>query len=91
MKRNLFRRILTAAACLFLLPAFVCPLPANGEGKTLPLDYLEGGKPPKADGWVFDGKYPVSYEDSTIKVTFEREEITHELYCGNAAGQIVTD
>ena len=59
MKRDLFRRILTAAAGLFLLPAFMCPLSANAEGKTLPLDYLEGGKPPKADGWVFDGKYPV--------------------------------
>ena len=91
MKHNLFRRIPAAVAGLVLLLAFACPLSANAEGKTLPLDYLEGGKPPKADGWVFDGKYPVSYEDSTIKVTFEREEITHELYCGNAAGQTVTD
>ena len=50
MKHNLFRRIPAAVAGLVLLLAFVCPLSANAEGKTLPLDFLEGGKPPKADG-----------------------------------------
>ena len=29
----------------------------------------------KADGWVFENKLPVSYEDSTIKVTFEKLEV----------------
>ena len=91
MNRKTIRRIpaaLLAAALLFLL---ACPASVNAEGAVLPLDYREGGKPLKAEGWVFEGKNPVSYEDSTIKVTFEREEVTHLLYCGNAAGETVTD
>ena len=91
MNRKTIRRIpaaLLAAALLFFL---ACPVSVNADGAVLPLDYREGGKPPKAEGWVFEGKNPVSYEDSTIKVTFEREEVTHLLYCGNAAGETVTD
>ena len=91
MNRKTIQKIsaaLLAAALFFLIAG---PASVNAEGAALPLDYREGGKPLKAEGWVFEGKNPVSYEDSTIKVTFEREEVTHLLYCGDAAGETVTD
>ena len=91
MKRVFFRRTLT----VFLLLVLVClaggPCASAEEGAALPLNYLEGGKPPKADGCTFNGEGPVSYEDSTIRVTFEREVITHMLYCGNRQGETVED
>ena len=91
MKRNHFRRMLTVFVLLALVSMTGCSCVSKAEGAVLPLDYLEGGKPPKADGWTFDGENPVSYEDSTIQVTFEREVITHELYCGNRQGEIAED
>ena len=49
---------------------------------SLPMDYKTGGMPPKKDGWTLDGKIPVSYQDSTISVTFETDSITHKLSAG---------
>ena len=91
MKRNSFRRTLMVFMLLALASMTGCFSMSEAEGTSLPLNYLEGGKPPKADGWVFDGGNPVSYEDSTIRVSFEREVITHELYCGNRQGEIAED
>ena len=91
MNHNVFRWIITAFFLFMLVFLLSCPYIAGAEGAKLPMDYLEGGKPPKADGWTFDGKYPVSYKDSTIQVTFEREMITHELYCGPKEGEIAED
>lgn len=91
MNHNAFRWIITAIFLLLLVFLLSCPYIAGAEGAKLPMDYLEGGKPPKADGWTFDGKYPVSYEDSTIQVSFEREIISHELYCGPKEGEIAED
>ena len=91
MKRVFFRRTLTVFLLLVLVSLAGGPCVAAAEGAALPLDYLEGGKPPKADGWTFNGEGPVSYEDSTIRVTFEREVITHMLYCGNRQGETVED
>ena len=70
MKRVFFRRTLTVFLLLVLVSLAGGPCVAAAEGAALPLDYLEGGKPPKADGWTFNGEGPVSYEDSTIRVTF---------------------
>ena len=91
MKQNRFRRTLVAFVLLALVSMTGCFGISEAEGVSLPLNYLEGGKPPKADGWVFDGGNPVSYEDSTIRVSFEREVIIHELYCGNRQGEIAED
>ena len=91
MKRVLFRRTLTVFLLLVLVSMTGCPCVSAAEGETLPLNYLEGGKPPKAGGWTFNEEGPVSYEDSTIRVTFEREVISHYLYCGNRQGETVED
>lgn len=58
---------------------------------SLPMDYKTGGMPPKKDGWTLDGKIPVSYQDSTISVTFETDSITHKLSAGRYRGRTVTD
>ena len=91
MKRDIFRRTFTVFLLLVLVSMSGGPCVSAAEGTALPLDYLEGGKPPKADGWTFNEEGPVSYEDSTIWVTFEREIITHYLYCGNRQGETVED
>lgn len=91
MNRNLIRWILAAIMILSLLFTLSCPYIAQAEGAPLPLDFLEGGKPLKAENWTFEGKYPVSYEDSTIQVTFERDEITHVLSSGSSRGKKVKD
>ncbi len=90
MNRNTLRWILAALMVLALIFTLSCPYISEAEG-ALPLDYLQGGKPPKADGWTFEGKLPVSYEDSTIRVTFEREEISHTLISGKHEGKKVRD
>ena len=87
MKRVIIRRALTAFLLLVLVSLAGGPCASAEESAALPLNYLEGGKPPKADGGTFNGEGPVSYEDSTIRVTFEREVITHMLYCGNRQGE----
>ena len=89
MNRNLLRWILTALIALALIFMLSCPYIAGAEG-VLPSDYKEGGKPAKADGWVFENKLPVSYEDSTIRVTFEKLEVKHTL-TGPNQGKKVKD
>lgn len=89
MNRNTLRWIITAIIALALAFALSCPYIAGAEG-ILPSDYKEGGKPTKADGWVFENKLPVSYEDSTIRVTFEKLEVTHTL-TGPNQGKKVKD
>ena len=89
MNRNTLRWIITAIIALALAFALSCPYIAGAEG-VLPSDYKEGGKPTKADGWVFENKLPVSYEDSTIRVTFEKLEVTHTL-TGPNQGKKVKD
>ena len=91
VNRNLLRWILAAvmiAALLFLLS---CPYITWAEGASLPLDFLEGGKPPKDEGWVFEGKSPVSYDDSTIHVTFEKIAYSHRLSAGSRKGKTIRD
>ena len=58
---------------------------------SLPMDYKTGGVPPRKDGWKLDGKVPVSYQDSSISVTFESDSITHKLSAGKYRGRTVTD
>ena len=91
MNHNTIRWIITAIFLILLAFLLSCPYIAQAEGATLPPDYREGGKPLKADGWTFDGKYPVSYEDSTIRVTFQREIISHELHYGPKKGETAED
>jgi len=91
MNRSVVRWILVALMALALTLSLSCPYLAYADGAALPLDYLEGGKAPKEDGWVYDGKKPVSYEDSTIQVTFETEDITHNLSAGKYSGKKVKD
>ena len=97
MNRNTLRWILTGLMILALVFTLSWPYVSEAElvvkeiSGVLPLDYLQGGKPPKAEGWTFEGKQPVSYEDSTIKVTFEREEISHQLISGKHSGKKVKD
>ena len=62
MKRDIFRRTLTVFLLLVLVSMTGCPSISAAEGETLPLNYLEGGKPPKAGGWTFNEEGPVSYE-----------------------------
>ncbi len=86
MNRNTIRWILVALMALSLALTLSCPYLAYAEG-ALPMDYLEGGKAPKADGWTFDENgYPLSYQDSTIQVTFEREAFEHILSSGPNKG-----
>ncbi len=100
MNRNALRWILAALMALSLLLTLSAPSVAETADTadthyTLPMDYKEGGTPPKAEGWVFDDtngrKNPTSYEDSTISVTFKRDEIRHTLISGNHKGKTVTD
>ena len=70
MNRSLIRWIIVVLMALALTLGLSCPYLAYADGAALPLDHLEGGKAPKEEGWVYDGKLPVSYEDSTISVTF---------------------
>ena len=58
---------------------------------SLPMDYKTGGVPLKMEGWTLEGKVPVSYEDSTISVTFETDSVTHKLSSGKYRGRKVTD
>ena len=81
----------TVLVILALAGLFFCTCVSTAESAALPSDYLEGGKPPKADGWTFEGDYPVSYEDSTIQVSFRREMISHKLYCGGKEGETAED
>lgn len=91
MKRNGLHRTLMFFVFLTLASMIGCSCISETEGASLPLNYLDGGRKPDPEGWVFDGENPVSYEDSTIRVAFEREVITHELYCGNRQGEIAED
>ena len=90
MHRNILRWIIVAIMIIALVFTLSCPYIAQAEG-VLPLDFLEGGKPLKGENWTFEGKLPVSYEDSTISVTFERDEITHILSSGSSQGKKVKD
>lgn len=90
MRRNTLRWIIVAIMIIALVFTLSCPYIAQAEG-VLPLDFLEGGKPLKGENWTFEGKLPVSYEDSTISVTFERDEITHILSSGSSQGKKVKD
>jgi len=76
------RRLLPLLACLVMLLSA-----AAAESPALPLDYLQGGKPPKDEGWTFEYKKPVSYEDSTISVTFEKQVFYHKLTAGKYKGR----
>ncbi len=91
MKRFFFRRTLAVFLLLALVSAAGWSCRSAAEGAVLSPDYLEGGKPPKAEGWTFNAEGPVSYEDSTIRVTFERDVVSHKLYCGNREGETVED
>ena len=86
MNRNLLRWILAALMALTLVLTLSCPYLAYAEG-SLPLDYTEGGKPPKDGGWTFDEDgYPLSYTDSTIQVSFEHAPYAHVLSAGPNQG-----
>ena len=76
------RRLLPLLLCLVLFLSA-----ASAEGPALPLDYLQGGKPPRDEGWTFEYKKPVSYEDSTISVTFEKQVFYHRLTAGKYRGR----
>ena len=91
MNRNTLRWILVAIMIMTLVFTLSCPYIVEAEGSALPLNYLEGGKPSKDEGWTFEGKLPVSYEDSTISVTFERDEVSHVLSAGSYRGSKVKD
>ena len=86
MNRNLLRWILAALMALTLVLTLSCPYLAYAE-ESLPLDYTEGGKPPKDGGWTFDEDgYPLSYTDSTIQVSFEHAPYAHVLSAGPNQG-----
>jgi len=89
MNRSLIRWIIVALMALCLVLTLSCPYVAGAEGALSPV-FTEGGKPTKPEGWVFEKKYPVSYEDSTIKVTFEKLAVPHTL-TGPNQGKRVND
>ena len=91
MNRSFLRWIFAGLLALTLLFTLSCPYISGAEGAALPMDPDEGGRPPKAEGWTFEGKTPVSYEDSTIRVTFETEQVTHTLSSGKSMGKKVKD
>lgn len=95
MNRNLLRWIIVILMGLSLVFVISCPYLAEAELVTengiLPLSINEGGVPPIEENWIFDGKQPTSYEDSTIKVSFEYGEINHKLVSGPHRGKKVTD
>ena len=98
---SLLRRLSAILMALPLLFLLSCPCAAEDTSFlvvddatvsiALPLDYKEGGRPPRKDGWVMDGKAPVSYRDSTLEATFSTDSITHKLVSGNHRGRTVTD
>ena len=90
MNRNVLRWVLAALLSLGLLFTLSCPYIAGAESASLSSDFTEGGKPMKPEGWVFENKLPVSYEDSTIKVTFEKLVVEHTL-TGPNQGKKVKD
>ena len=53
MNHNVFRWIITAFFLFMLVFLLSCPYIARAEGTKLPMDFLEGGKPPKADALVW--------------------------------------
>ena len=56
------------------------PSIVSAEGiSPLPLDYTHGGFKTKEDNWVYDGKTPVSYKDSSIEVISEKGSVTHKI------------
>ena len=91
LSRSTLRWILAALLVLSLLFTLSAPFIADAEGSALPLDFTEGGKLPKDEGWTFEGKRPVSYEDSTIRVTFEKTVFSHKLSAGSRKGKTVRD
>ena len=98
MNRSVIRWILAALMAVALLFTLSCPYAAEAEEAetaVLPLDYTQGGTPLNPDGWVFDGtngnKAPTSYEDATIKVTFQKDMISHQLISGSHKGKKVKD
>ena len=76
---NTIRWIIAAVLALALALGLTCPSIVEAEGAQLPLDYTQGGKPPKAEGWTMDGKTPVGYKDSTIEVTTETGKVTYKV------------
>ena len=92
MNRSIVRWILVALMALVLILTLSCPYLAYAEGETLPMDFLEGGKAPKEDGWTFDEKgNPLTYEDSTIQVSFEFIQFEHVLTGSKNQGKKVKD
>ena len=91
MNRSLLRWFLAALLALSLVFVLSCPYLSSAEGAVLPLDFLEGGKPPKDEGWTFEGKQPVSYEDSTIRADFEKIVFSHKLSSGKQKGHTIRD
>jgi len=76
MKSSIIRWIIVAILLVALTLGVTYPSLAEGARATLPLDYLQGGKEPKASNWVYDGKIPVGYQDSTIEVKAEKGSVT---------------
>ena len=96
MSRSVIRWILAALMAAALLFTLSCPYASEAEGvPELPLDITEGGMPMNPEGWVYDGtngkNAPTSYEDPTIKVTFEMNVLAHQLTSGNHKGKKVKD
>ncbi len=96
MNRSLIRWIFVVLMAVALLFTLSCPYASEAEGiPELPLDITEGGMPMNPEGWVFDGangkNAPTSYEDPTIKVTFEMNVLAHQLISGNHKGKKVKD
>ena len=98
MNRNILRWILAAVMILSLALTLSFPYSSSAElvaeSGALPLSMKEGGMPWKEENWTFADekkKEPLSYEDSTIKVTFEHGELAHRLPSGPYAGKSVKD
>jgi len=103
MNRSVLRWILVALMAVSLLFTLSCPYAAEAEAAeeavsavpSLPLDITLGGSPMDPAGWVFDGangkNAPTSYEDSTIRVTFQKSTLSHQLVSGNHKGKKVKD
>lgn len=98
MTRNILRWILAGLLALTLLLTLSCPYTAEAElvlaSGTLPMDITQGGMPWNEENWTFSETRksdPVSYEDSTISVTFEHGELAHKLPSGPYKGKNVKD
>jgi Exopolysaccharide biosynthesis protein related to N-acetylglucosamine-1-phosphodiester alpha-N-acetylglucosaminidase len=88
MKNNTIRWIVVLLMLAALAFGLSCPSIVEAEGVSLPLDFTVGGVKTDPEAWVYDGKTPVAYADSTIEVTSEKCAITAKVKGKNVKHEV---